>query len=78
MPMNAQKSNFKEADFLKFAESVGLNERYYKRAAARFAKRLPAMLDLVERSFLPEEARYQYRELIAVRAARLKILPDEV
>ena len=78
MPMNGKKSNFKEADFLKFTESAGLNEKHYKRAAARFAKRLPAMLDLIERSFLPEEKRCQYRELIAARAARLKILPDRV
>ena len=34
MPMNGKKSNFKEADFLKFTESAGLNEKHYKRAAS--------------------------------------------
>lgn len=57
------------------ARSAQIQEKQYETALKPMSNKLPAMLSVLEKSFLPAELKEQYRGLILSRAKMLDIIP---
>ena len=75
MPINGKKSNIKEIDFLKFAESAQLKEVQYRKAIKRFGEKIEPMIRLIRQSFLRDDMKEEYINIVTSRAKRLNIIP---
>jgi serine/threonine-protein kinase HipA len=71
LTLNARKRKLKSGDFMHLADSLKLNQKQVNNIYKRFQKVMPKVLDFIDHSFLPEEKKVEYRELIEVRAKRL-------
>jgi serine/threonine-protein kinase HipA len=69
--LSGKKSHLKRFDFLKYASYLEIPEKVQQATFDRFEKRLPKMLDWIERSFLTEDRKQAYRQLIATRWHRV-------
>lgn len=68
-----KKSKLTMNDFLTAAKTMGLEENVVKRLITSFHKALPKWQQLIQDSFLSEENKQAYTELIASRLDRLKV-----
>ncbi len=75
MPINGKKSNIKEIDFLKFAESAQLKEVQYRKAIKRFGEKIEPMIRLIRQSFLRDNMKEEYIDIVIEGAKRLNIIP---
>lgn len=71
LTMNGRKRKFRISDFQQLAKSLKLNQKQVDNIFKRFQKAMPAVLDFITNSFLPEDKKLEYKELIQVRASRL-------
>lgn len=71
LTMNGRKRKFKINDFLHLANSLGLKQKQVENIFLRFQKAMPIVTDFINVSFLPEEKKNEYKELIEERAKRL-------
>ncbi|GAF05881.1 HipA domain-containing protein [Saccharicrinis fermentans] len=71
LTMNGRKRKFRIGDFQQLAKSLKLNQKQVDNIFKRFKKAMPTVLDFINNSFLPEDKKLEYRELIQVRASRL-------
>lgn len=55
-----QNAFYKRGDFLKLAEIYGMNMTRARRCVGQFAECEPAVVSLIDRSFLPQEAQSDY------------------
>ena len=69
--LNGKKSRFKRDDFLYYAEYMGLAPKVVDRSFARIKKALPSMLAMVDRSFLSENLKGRFKDLLRERINRL-------
>ena len=70
LTMNGRKRKFTRNDFMQFAQSLKLNEKQVANSMNRFKKALPKVLDFINESFLLDEKKVEYRELMQERANR--------
>jgi len=71
LTLNGRKKNLKLSDFIQFANSLKLNQKQVNNIFQRFQKVMPGVLNFINDSFLPEDKRVEYKELIKERARRL-------
>lgn len=71
LTMNGKKSRFKRLDFDVFAASLQINEKSLASIYKRFEAILPEWIVCVERSFLSEEMKEEYTDLLRRRHKKL-------
>ena len=72
LTLNGRKKNINMADFLKLAETLGIEAVTARRLADKFRRLLPKSEELIDSSFVPEELKARYKELLRERLARLR------
>jgi serine/threonine-protein kinase HipA len=72
MPLSGKKTKLRLDDFLKAAKAMGLEENVVLRLIAGLQKALPKWETLIQASFLNEEMKSAYLELITARLVRLQ------
>ena len=71
LPLNGKRSHLKLADFLKASASMGIEEGVTMQLIASLKNALPAWTELINNSFLSEEMKEAYLELINKRIKAL-------
>lgn len=72
LTLSGRKSNLRLDDFLKSAKTMGLDENVVLRLIASLQKAVPKWQTLIRNSFLSEEMKKRYEELIMTRLSRLR------
>ena len=72
LPLSGRKAKLHLDDFLKAAKAMGLEENVVLRLIVSLQKALPKWKTLIQGSFLSEELKSAYLELIMSRLARLQ------
>lgn len=72
LTLNGKKRKLRKADFIRSITSSGVDEKVIDNMARRFGRVLPKWFDLIDRSFLPEDMRHAYKNLILRRIIMLK------
>lgn len=73
LTMNGKKSNFKQRDFLNFADRIGLNKIQVRNVFAKFKNKLPEILEFVDKGFLSSEKKEELKSLMLSRSERIKL-----
>ena len=73
LTLSGKKSKLCLADFLNAARTMGLEENVVRRLISGLQKALPKWQQLIKESFLSEEQKQAYEELIVARLNRLKM-----
>ena len=71
LTINGKKSNLKKSDFLLYAETLGINEVSIKNIQNKFLKQEKKLLEFIDKSFLSESMKIDYKKLLSDRMARL-------
>ncbi len=71
LTINGRKRKFNRNDFMQFAQKLNLKEKQVGNIFNKFQKALPRVLDFINESFLLQEDKEQYIELITERCERL-------
>ncbi|MGM9762096.1 MAG: HipA domain-containing protein [Candidatus Cryptobacteroides sp.] len=71
LSINGKKSRIKLADYLKASDTMGIEHRITLGLIENLRDAVPAWIDLINRSFLSEEARQNYIDLILKRMEAL-------
>lgn len=71
LSINGKKSRIKLADYLKASDTMGIEHRITLGLIEKLRDAVPAWIDLINRSFLSEEARQNYIDLILKRMEAL-------
>lgn len=72
LTLNGRKSKLQLTDFMRSAQSMGIEEKVMLRMIGRMQKALPKWQDIIARSFLSKENQDQYVALIQNRLGRLR------
>ena len=72
LTLAGKKTKIRLADFLNTAKTMGLEEKVVQRLIAGLHKALPQWQQLIKDSFLSEEQKQAYEELVIARLNRLK------
>ena len=72
LTLSGKKTKLRMSDFLKAAKTMGLEEKVVQRLIADLHKALPKWQALIRDSFLSEERKQAYEELIVSRLDRLQ------
>lgn len=71
LPLNGRKTKLRRDDFLNAAEAMGLEQKVVLRLITGLHKALPKWHSLIHDSFLDEDLKKKYEELILSRLSRL-------
>ena len=71
LTINGKKNRLKRGDFDELATKLAIPTKSFERVYAKFIKKRAAMLELLEQSFLPEEIKKIYAELLVEKIKRL-------
>jgi serine/threonine-protein kinase HipA len=71
--LNGRKRNFKLNDFYVFGERLKLTERQVQNSLNKFSKQLVGVLNFIDFSFLSDDFKESFKQLIQKRAERLKL-----
>ncbi len=71
LTLNGRKRKFNRDDFLQFGEKLKLKPKQIENIFKRFEKGLTNVKPLIDKSFLPEDKKTEYKELIEDRANRV-------
>ena len=72
LPLSGRKTKFRVDDFLSTAKTMGLEENVVRRLITDLHKTLPRWQTLIHDSFLSEDMKEAYEDLIISRLDRLK------
>ena len=72
LTLSERKTKLKLVDFIKFAATIGLEEKVVLRLIANMNKALPKWKTLIQTSFLAEELKQEYEKTIESRLERLQ------
>jgi serine/threonine-protein kinase HipA len=72
LTISARKSKFNRTRFIEFGQNLGLTNRQIEGVFARLFKNKQLALDLIDISFLSDEFKDKYRELLVERYNRLE------
>lgn len=73
LTLNGKKSNFRKRDFDEFAAKFEINNKSRDNIYRKFFDSQAKMLEFIDRSFLTDEFKDKYKQLISERTARLSI-----
>ncbi|MBR6015207.1 MAG: HipA domain-containing protein, partial [Firmicutes bacterium] len=68
-----KRSKFKRADFMRFAETIGINENAAEKMVARTLRRHDKALAICAASSLPQDMKAGFKELFEKRCERLSL-----
>lgn len=71
LTINGKKRKIQEKDFRTFAEYCGLTVKQYENTVRKFKERIDDLNPLIEKSFLKEEDKEKYKEIVKERADRI-------
>jgi serine/threonine-protein kinase HipA len=71
MMLNGRKSKIKLKDFENLARSLGIPQKVFERVMAKFTGNPVMVFELIDRSFLSDEQREQYKLIWTERSSRL-------
>lgn len=71
LTLNGKKSNLKLHDFIQAAERAGLPDKFLQQTVERFGKLLPLWKQTIARSFLSDELKQAYSDMLQERLQRL-------
>ena len=66
LTLSGRKTKLKLVDFIKFAATIGLEEKVVLRLIANMNKALPKWKTLIQTSFLTEELKQEYENTLKV------------
>ena len=72
LTLSGKKSNLRIDDFMNAAKTMGLEENVMQRLISSLHKALPKWQQLIQKSFLSDENKQAYEELIVSRLDRLR------
>jgi len=72
LPLSGKRANLRMDDFLSAAKTMGLEENVVQRLISELHKALPKWQTLIQDSFLSEDMKSAYMELIMSRLARFQ------
>ena len=72
LTLNGKKSRLNLQDFIQAAERMGLTEKFVEQTVERFDKFLPTWQQTISRSFLTDELKQGYVEMLGERLQRLR------
>ena len=72
LTLSGRKTKLRLADFLNAAKTMGLEEKVVQRLIVGLHKAFPKWQQLIRDSFLSEEQKQAYEELVVARLNRLK------
>jgi len=71
LAINGRKNNLRKKDFQLLANSLGIGDKIFIKMIVKFESLLPAWQDLIMKSFLLEEKKIEFVQLISERIGRL-------
>lgn len=71
LALNGKKNKIKKADFVTAMQSAGLEEKIIENLIGKFKKVSPKWIDFIDISFVREETKERYKELIGHRLSML-------
>ena len=71
LPINSRKSKLRLDDFLRAAKTMGIEENVVRRLVDGLNKALPKWNELIDNSFLNDDFKVMYKDLITSRLSRL-------
>ena len=71
LTLAGRKSKLQISDFLKAATTIGLEKNVVERLIVNMYKAIPKWKQLIQDSFLSDEMKYQYEQLVISRMNRL-------
>ena len=71
LPISGRKTKLRLEDFMNVAQNMGLEEHVVMRLISGLQKSLPKWRELIQKSFLSEDMKSRYEELIMSRLSRL-------
>lgn len=72
LTLNGKKSRLRKADFYKAITASGVDEKVIENLSRRFSRALPKWFELIDNSFLPDDMKKQYKQLILRRVVMLR------
>ena len=71
LPLNGKKKKLKRQDFILSGMTMGVGQKTIERLILKYAKLLPEMAEVIDRSFLTDEFKDKYYRVIHERIGRL-------
>ena len=71
LTLNAKKRKFKKSDFIKFGSELGLSTKQINGVFKRFAKHYGKAIELINISFLSDNEKVKYTDVLNSRNDRL-------
>ena len=72
LTLNGKKSRLRKTDFYKAITASGVDEKVIENLSRRFSRALPKWFELIDNSFLPDDMKKQYKQLILRRVVMLR------
>ncbi len=72
LTLNGKKRKIKRSDFEKAMTASGLNEKVIQNMANKFGKAISKWIDLIDKSFLPNDMKREYKRLIIKRVIMMR------
>lgn len=72
LTLNGKKSRLRKVDFYKAITASGVDEKVIENLSRRFSRALPKWFELIDNSFLPDDMKRQYKQLILRRVVMLR------
>lgn len=72
LTLNGKKRKLRKSDFIRSITSSGVDEKVIDNLARKFGRVLPKWFELIDRSFLPDDMRKAYKNLILRRMIMLR------
>jgi serine/threonine-protein kinase HipA len=73
LTVNGKKARLKRTDFEQFGRTSGMNDKQISNAFERMRRKIPDMVDFLEKGFLPQKKIEEFRALVLERASRVGI-----
>lgn len=71
LTLNGKKRKFKLNDFIHLGKVLGLNEKQISNSLNSFKKELAGALNFIDISFLPEDKKEEYKDLVTKRSEKV-------
>lgn len=72
LTLNGKKRKLRRSDFIKSITASGIDEKVIDNMAKRFSRAITKWFEIIDRSFIPDDMKRQYKNLILRRIVMLK------
>ena len=72
LTLNGKKRKLRRSDFIKSITASGIDEKVIDNMAKRFSRAITKWFEIIDRSFIPDDMKKQYKNLILRRIVMLK------